>query len=517
MNARHTMDSVVDFSFCTAETTNGKVRGLINSAIRQFKGVPYGASTAGANRFKRPERPTPWSGVRDCFGYGPASPQLPSDLGNDYARLVHFDLNVALGGTSEDCLGLNIWTPGTGTSEKRAVLFSIHGGGFALGSGNNPLYDGARLAYFGDVVVVTVTHRLASFGYLNLAAMDSSGEWADSGACGILDLVAALEWVRDNIGNFGGDPQRVMIFGQSGGGWKVSALLAMNAARGLFHRAVIQSGSLLKHLSWDESARVSDAFCKKLGLAKSRLKDISSIPWRTLLAAQTEIGAHAFAPVLDGVNFAADPFSPAAPPQSADVPLIVSTALDDAGLFFDNFGLTETELAALLRQRYGIQADRLLGLYREQFPRKSPYLLQTQMITDASFRRFANWQAERKADQARAAVYAYLWQWSSPAFDGKFGAAHAMDVAASFFNDREAILGAGSKDAHAMCSALASVWVNFAKTGDPNNANVPNWPKYDAKRRPTMIFGPDTQVANDPYAEIRAFWANMPEPDSVLG
>jgi len=511
------MDSAVDLSFCTAETTNGKVRGLISSAIRQFKGVPYGASTAGANRFKRPQRPKPWSGVRDCFGYGPASPQLPFDIGSDYARLVQFDLNVALGGTSEDCLRLNIWTPGTGTREKRAVLFSIHGGGFAIGSGNNPMYDGARLAHIGDVVVVTVTHRLASFGYVNLAAMDSSGEWADSGACGILDLVAALEWVRDNIENFGGDPKRVMVFGQSGGGWKVSALLAMNAARGLFHRAAIQSGSLLKHVSWDDSARVSDAFCKKLGLSKSGLKDISSIPWTALLAAQTEIGPHAFAPVLDGANFAADPFSPAAPLQSAEVPLIVSTTLDDAGLFFDNFGLTEIELTAMLRQRYGIQADRMLALYREHFPSKSPYLLHTQMITDSSFRRFANLQAERKADQARAPVYAYLWQWSSPAFDAKFGATHAMDVAASFHNDRDAILGGGSRDAQTMCGTLASAWLNFAKTGNPNNTNIPSWPNYEAKRRPTMIFGPDTQVVNDPYAEIRAFWANMPEPESILG
>src|SRR5882757_1491385 len=517
MNARHTMDSVVDLNFCTAETTNGKVRGLVTSGIRQFKGVPYGASTAGANRFKRPRPPAPWSGVRDCFGYGPASPQLPSDIGNDYARLVQFDLNVALGGMSEDCLQLNIWTPGTGAHEKRAVLFSIHGGGFAIGSGNNPLYDGARLAYFGDVVVVTVTHRLASFGFLNLAAVDPSGEWADSGACGILDLVAALEWVRDNIENFGGDPKRVMVFGQSGGGWKVSALLAMNAARGLFHRAAIQSGSLHKHVSWDESARVSDVFCKKLGLGKSGLNDISSIPWTALLAVQTETGAHAFAPVLDGVHLAADPFSPIAPPQSADIPLIVSTTLHDAGLFFDNFGLTETERETLLRRRYGIQADRLLALYREHFPGKSPYLLHTQMITDSTFRRFANWQAERKADQARAPVYTYLWQWSSPAFDAKFGAAHAMDVPASFHNDREAILGAGSKDAQIMCSTLASAWVNFAKTGNPNNTNVPHWPNFDAKRRSTMIFGLDTQVVNDPYAEIRAFWANMPEPDSVLG
>ena len=517
MNARFTMDSVVDLSFCTAETTHGKVRGLINSAIRQFKGVPYGASTAGANRFKRPQPPTPWSGVRDCVGYGPASPQLPSDTGNDYARLVQFDLNVALGGISEECLHLNIWTPSTDNGEKRAVLFSIHGGGFALGSGNNALYDGARLAFFGDVVVVTVTHRLASFGFLNLAALDASGEWADSGACGVLDLVAALEWVRDNIENFGGDAKRVMIFGQSGGGWKVSTLLAMKAAHGLFHRAAIQSGSLLKHLSWDESARVSDAFCRKLGLGKSDLKHISSIPWSRLLALQTEMGAHAFAPVLDGANLVADPFSPAAPLESADVPLLVSTTLHDAGVFFDQFGLTEIELKALLRQRHGSRADQLLALYREYFPKVSPYLLHMQMITDATFRRFAHRQAERKADQARAPVFAYLWQWSSPAFNSKFGAAHAMDVPASFHNDREAILGAGSRDAQTMCSTVGSAWVNFAKTGNPNNSNIPHWPKFDASRRATMIFGPDTQVMNDPYAEIRAFWASMPEPDSVLG
>jgi para-nitrobenzyl esterase len=510
-------DLVADQNFCTVETESGNVRGLVSSAIRQFKGVPYAASTAGANRFQRPQPAKPWAGVRDCFGYAPVSPQVPSDIGNDYARLVQFDLNVAVGGMSEDCLHLNIWTPGTGPDEKRAVLFSIHGGGFAIGSGNNPMYDGAKLANFGDVVVVSVTHRLASFGFLNLADIEPAGEWRDSGACGILDLVAALQWVRDNIANFGGDPERVMIFGQSGGGWKVSALLGMSAARGLFHRAAVQSGSLLKHASREDSARVSDAFCRKLGLSKPRLSDISGIPWTKLLAAQTEIGAHAFAPVLDGVNFAADPFDPAAPLQSADVPLIVSTTLDDAGLFFDNFELTETGLKGLLVQRYGTRADRLLNLYRQHFPSKSPYLLHAQMITDAGFRRFANSQAERKADQARAPVYAYLWQWNSPAFDAKFGAAHAMDVAASFHNDRDAILGAGSRDAHTMCSTLASAWVNFAKTGNPNNTNLPNWPNFDPQRRSTMIFGTDTRVMNDPYAEIRAFWSDMPGPDSVFG
>jgi para-nitrobenzyl esterase len=285
----------------------------------------------------------------------------------------------------------------------------------------------------------------------------------------------------------------------------------------LFHRAAIQSGSLLKHVSWNESARVSETFCKKLNLAKSNLRDISRIPWTTLLAVQTEMGAHTFAPVLDGVHFAAHPFSPTAPSQSAEVPLIVSSTLHDAGLFFDNFGLTEMDLKTLLRQRYGDMAGSLLELYREHFPNQSPYLLHTQMLTDATFRRFAHWQAERKADQARAPVYAYLWQWHSPAFDAKFGAAHAMDVPASFYNDREAILGAGSFDAQVMCRTLASAWINFAKTGNPNNTNMPLWPNFDAQRRATMIFGPDPQIVNDPYPEMRAFWTDMPEPDSVWG
>src|SRR5882724_12069638 len=334
--------------FCSVETARGRVQGLISSGIRQFKGVPYGASTGGANRFQRPKRAKPWMGVRDCLGYAAVSPQVPYDVSHEYARLIQFDLNVAFGGMGEDCLHLNIWTPGLGRQDKRAVLFCIHGGGFAICSGNHPMYDGTKLAHWGDVVVVTVTHRLSSFGYLNLEDLDPSGPWADAGAAGMLDLVAALEWVRDNIGNFGGDPGRVMIFGQSGGGWKVSALLGMPAARGLFHRAAVQSGSLLTHLPRAGGAQVADAFIKKLGLSATTLGDIQHLPWSRLLAAQTEVGAHAFSSVLDGVNFITDPFHPQAPLKSNDVPLIVSTTLDDAGLFFDNFAMTEHDLKTML-------------------------------------------------------------------------------------------------------------------------------------------------------------------------
>ena len=273
--------------FCSVETASGRVHGLISSGIRQFKGVPYGASTGGANRFQRP-KPAEGRG-RACAiasAMPPVSPQVPYDVGHEYARLIQFDLNVAFGGMGEDCLHLNIWTPGTGREEKRAVLFCIHGGGFAICSGNHPMYDGTKLAQWGDVVVVTVTHRLSSFGYLNLEDIDPSGAWADAGAAGMLDLVAALEWVRDNIEQFGGDPDCVTIFGQSGGGWKVSTLLGMPAARGLFHRAAIQSGSLVSHMPREAALQISQAFIGQLGLTPTTLDRIRDLPWTQILAAQ---------------------------------------------------------------------------------------------------------------------------------------------------------------------------------------------------------------------------------------
>jgi para-nitrobenzyl esterase len=503
--------------FCGVETASGRVQGLISSGIRQFKAVPYGASTAGANRFQRPKPPQPWTGARDCFGYGAVSPQVPYDVGHDYARLIQFDLNVSFGGMGEDCLHLNIWTPGTGRQDKRAVLFCIHGGGFAICSGNHPMYDGTKLAQLGDVVVVTVTHRLSSFGYLDLADLDSSGRWADAGAAGMLDLVAALEWVRENIENFGGDPDRVTIFGQSGGGWKASTLLAMPAARGLFHRAMIQSGSLLSHMPREVAAQVSQAFIAQLGLTATTLERIADLPWAQILAAQTAVGAHAFAPGIDGTHIPAHPSDPQAASLSDEVPLIISTTLDDAGLFFDRFAMSEQELTDTLSVSYGSQTALLEKAYRAHFPAKSPYLLYAQIITDAGFRRFAHAQAEAKAARGRAAVYTYLWEWTCPAFDGKFGAAHAMDVAASMHNERDAILGSGSSDARRMCATLASAFLAFAKSGDPNNAQIPTWPAFDATQRSTLVFDRDTRVERDPHSALRKLWLGMPPAASVLG
>jgi para-nitrobenzyl esterase len=503
--------------FCCVETAGGRVQGLISSGIRQFKGVPYGASTAGANRFQRPKPAKSWTGVRDCLGYAEVSPQVPYDVSHEYARLIQFDLNVALGGMGEDCLHLNIWTPGTGRQDKRAVLFCIHGGGFAICSGNHPMYDGARLAQWGDVVVVTVTHRLSSFGYLNLADFGPSGPWTDASAAGMLDLVAALEWVRDNIEQFGGDPDCVTIFGQSGGGWKVSTLLAMPAAQNLFHRAVIQSGSLMAHMPREASAQVAQAFVGQLGLTPATLDRIKDLPWTQILAAQTTIGAHAFAPVVDGSHIPAHPQESQVAPLSDQVPLMISTTLDDAGLFFDRFAMTELEFKDTLSAAYGAKAALLEKTYREHFPTKSPYLLHAQIITDAGFRRFAHAQAEAKAARQRAAVYTYLWEWSCPAFDGKFGAVHAMDVAASMHNERDAILGSGSADARRMCDDLASALLAFAKRGDPNNSQIPHWPRFDASQRSTLVFDRDTRIERDPRGALRKLWLDMPPALSVLG
>ena len=370
------------------------------------------------------------------------------------------------GGMGEDCLVLNVWTPGVNDGAKRAVLVSFHGGGFTSGSGNAPGFDGAQLALFGDVVVVTVNHRLASYGYTHLADLGAPPEFVYAGVTGILDLVASLQWVHDNIGNFGGDPGRVMIFGQSGGGAKTSTVLATRSAKGLFHRAAVQSG---------------------------------------------------FSRVVDGTVLPHHPFDPVAPPESADVPVIISTTLEDSALALTNFNLDEAGLKTVLAQRYADKADAILALYKQRYPQKSPYLIQAQIFTDAGFRRSAITQAEREAALGKAPASMYLWSWVSPGHGGKFGAVHGTDVSASFHNVRDNIVGVGSPDGKVMCDRLASAWVAFAKTGDPNNPQIPRWPAYDASARATMVFDTDTRVENDPRGEIRKFWGAMPPARGIAG
>jgi para-nitrobenzyl esterase len=481
--------------FWTVETSSGKVQGIANGVVKEFKGIPYGASTSGKNRYMAPRKPTPWAGVRNCIGYGPISPQTGASLDSDYSMMIAWDRHVGPGGMGEDCLNLNIWTPSVNDHAKRPVLVSFHGGGWATGSGNGPMYDGAQMARLGDVVVVTVNHRLASFGYLDLAGLGAPAEFSNAGNCGVMDMVASLRWVRDNIERFGGDPGRVMIFGQSGGGSKVSTLLAVPAAKGLFHRAAVQSGSTLKQATPEEAGAEAAKLLKTLGIAKGNAAAIQKVPWQTLLEAQVASNAN-FRPVIGDATLPHHPFDPAAPPESADVPVIISTTLHDAALRLTNFDLDEPGLAALFRQRFGPRGGEILAAYRRENSRQSPYLTQAEAFTDAT-RGNSQIQALRKAALGKAPVYMYVWDWETPAFDGKFGAVHGHDVEASFHLSRNAIGGAGRKEGRLMSDRLSAAWVAFATTGDPNNSLIPHWPAYDAKRRATMVFNNEMRVVDD--------------------
>ena len=494
-------------SEAVAETTSGKVRGRTVDGIKVFKGIPYGGTTAGKNRFMPPTKPAKWAGIRDATNWGHIAPQTIASGRIDYVNLIHWMDQP--GGQDEDCLVLNVWTPGTRDNARRPVLVSLHGGGFATGSGGAPGYNGQPLAQYANVVVVTINHRLGCLGYLHLADLGAPAEFAQSGTVGMLDCVAALEWVRDNIESFGGNPGNVMIFGQSGGGAKTSTLLSMPAARGLFHRAAIQSGSALRLTTRENATKSAERMLAQIGLTKNRIRELQDVPADIMVAAQAVLGAQTppagFAPVVDGAVIPRHPFDPTAPDVSADVPVIVSTTLDDAALGLTNFDLDEAGLKTLVKTIAGDHADQVLSAYRKAYPSASPFLIQARILTDRGGRKSAGTLAERKAALHRAPAYLYLFSWPSPGAGGKFGAVHGIDVGLVFHNYGDEFTGR-SPEVRALADKLASAWVAFAKTGNPNHLGLPEWPAYAPETRPTMIFDKETRVENDPLHELRMLW-----------
>jgi para-nitrobenzyl esterase len=500
-----------------ANTSNGPIIGLVYDGIETFKGVRYGAPPVGALRFAPPQKPAPWSTPADATHHGNAAMQLrsggsavayPGTVGIALEQVYSTPDDVQR--QNEDCLFLNVWTPAL-DSRARPVMVWFHGGGFNYGSGSWPAYDGHNLAKRHDVVVVTVNHRLNALGYLYLGEL---GGDPNSGNAGQLDLIAVLQWVRDNIGSFGGNPSNVTIFGQSGGGAKVSTLMAMPAAKGLFHRAIIESGPGLRGVPKDIATDTAKSVMAKLGITDARA--LRNMPAQALVDAaaglQTPggIGMLRFAPVVDGGNLPTHPFDPVAPAQSANIPVMIGCTKDEQTLYNVGFPwwgkLDEAGAIALLKKNpmLATKADALWAAAKKAFPADSPSYLYTDIVSKTFAFTGSVTLAERKAAQAAAPVYMYIWNWGAPLENGILRAPHTMEIGFAFDNlDKGPLLYGNSQSGENLARITSDAWVSFATNGDPNHKALPHWPAYDAANRATMIFDVKSEVKNDPYADFR--------------
>jgi para-nitrobenzyl esterase len=510
-----------------ARTTAGKIRGFKRNGVYIFKGVPYGASTAGVRRFMPPVKPEPWMEIRNTLQYGRVCPfQDSAHFDTDGNNLANHDEDAFvlhrgafLTVPGEDCLRVNLWTPEINSSSKRPVMVYMHGGGFTAGSGHDLLsYDGESLARNHDAVVVTHNHRLNVYGYLNLGHL-AGDKYASAANVGMLDIVAVLEWVRDNIATFGGDPGNITIFGQSGGGGKVLALMAMPAAKGLFHRAIVQSGPFLKSLSADYSGQLAELVVQELGLSKSQVDELQRVPVDRLSAAAAEAmkkmpahhsylrevyGEDNWGPTVDGSILPRHPFDPGAPEISADVPLLTGTNLHEAISGLDRAdanAMRVEEVHRLVGEAFGDRAKDIIDAYRRDYPKATPFDLYA-TIAAAPFRRPAFEQASRKAALRSAPAYSYIYSWRTPVLDGRPGSFHAAEIAFTFDNAEICDhYSGGTAEALLLSKQISTSWVNFARTGNPNHSGLPHWPAYTSEQRATMYFETPCAVRNDPEGE----------------
>jgi para-nitrobenzyl esterase len=508
-------------------TTSGRVQGLINDGVHTFKGVRYGAAPVGKLRWMPPQKPTPATAILDCSDYGAPAMQMAtgttaapvSDFGMQMSRVFTTPSELKI--QNEDCLFLNVWTPGT-DSKARPVMFWIHGGGFAYGSGGQPIYCGEDLARDHNVVVVSVNHRLNLFGYLYLG--EAMGDaFKDSGTVGMQDLVLALEWVKDNIAAFGGDPGNVTIMGQSGGGAKVSILMAMESAKGLFHKASIQSGPGLSVGRRENAAKAAKGLIDELGIKPGDIAALQAVPAQRLIeaafAAQAKNatgprmpgmpgggGGFGFGPILDGVAITRDPFTPDAPAVSANIPILLGYTKDEMTLFTASqpwFGtMTEDQLKQFTTPIP--KGAALVDAWRKIRPDYSPTYLFTATISSLFAFGGSIKLGEAKAAQHGAPVYMWYMTWETPVAGGIFKSPHTMEIPFMMDSYRRVRAYVGPDPGAAnMARQIASAWVAFARTGNPDCKEIPHWPAYDATARATMVFDTTSKVVNDPNVDVR--------------
>jgi para-nitrobenzyl esterase len=485
------------------DTVYGPVRGYIDTGIRVFKGIPYARPPVGAARFRPPEPPAKWTEVRWALVQGFNCPQYDYEDSDSFA--AQFIRQRIVIDQDEDCLKLNVWTPAI-DGKKRPVMVWLHGGAFLNGSaGNNPATQGGNLARRGDMVVVSLNHRLNVFGYLDLS--DYGPGYKDSVNAGALDMVAALRWVRDNIARFGGDPGNVTIFGQSGGGAKVATLMSMPSAMGLFRRGIIQSSSS-KINSAEASKRLAQSLVQELGLSRATIGEIEKIPTETLLAAGVKAsgrplgGGVEWRPAVDGTVVSQHPFDPTAPKISADLPLMIGGTRHEFSHYLLQKPLTEQTLEAAFAEKFGAAKGReLRGFFKARYPDASPTEVMA-LVNVQPYRANHYRCAALKAQLGGAPCYAYMFAWKTPQLDGLPLAFHSAELPFVFANTEAcATYTGGTPEAAALSAKVSDAWIAFARIGDPNHPGLPAWPKFDAGVQPVMVLDETCRVMNRPFAD----------------